>query len=121
MLNGEYKTLIISDFGAFKKIKPEWDKLLETTYGHFPFLCHDWFHIWLKHFLNKNKLHIFLVFKNDVLIGIAPFLIKSPKYKGVLKLKRVEFIGNIHSPIRDFIFGTINNNEKLKAMKIIFQ
>jgi CelD/BcsL family acetyltransferase involved in cellulose biosynthesis len=30
---------------------------------------------------------------------------KNEKYKGILKVTKIELIGNVHSPIRDFIYG----------------
>ncbi|MGA2465568.1 MAG: GNAT family N-acetyltransferase [Thermodesulfobacteriota bacterium] len=79
--------------------------MIVKNYGHHvPFLCIDWFKIWLEHFLKGNKLFIILIYKEGNLSAIAPFIIKNEKFKGIIKTKRIELIGNVHSPVRNFIF-----------------
>lgn len=116
----EYKIRIVQDISEFQKLEAEWNILTENYKHHVPFLCFDWFKIWLKHFLNENKLFILLVYMEDHLSAIAPFIIKNEKFKGIINAKKIEFIGNVHSPVRNFIFGDLNNGARKTDLTNIF-
>jgi len=96
-----------------------WDTLAANHNSYFPFLCFDWFKIWLKHFLKDDKLHILLLYKNKKPVAIAPFLINKEKFKGI-NVRKIELIGNVFSPIR-CIFSIENAyKEKEENLNRIF-
>jgi CelD/BcsL family acetyltransferase involved in cellulose biosynthesis len=104
VLDGNFSIRVVEDMTEFMNLKEAWDGLLSNKKSHVPFLCHDWFRIWLKHFLKEDKLFILLLYKGERLIAIGPFIIKKEKYKGLINVKKIELIGNVHSTVRDFIY-----------------
>jgi len=119
-INPKYQIRVVQDIAEFHKLEAEWNILTENYKHHVPFLCFDWFKIWLKHFLNANKLFILLVYKEDHLSAIAPFIIKNEKFRGIIKAKKIELIGNVHSPVRNFIFLDSNNGTRKGNLIDIF-
>jgi CelD/BcsL family acetyltransferase involved in cellulose biosynthesis len=116
----EYKIRVVQDITEFNTLEAEWNMLTRSYKYHVPFLCFDWFKIWLKHFLNANKLFILLVYKEDHLSAIAPFIIKNEIFRGIIKAKKIELIGNVHSPVRNFIFLDSNNGTRKANLIDIF-
>lgn len=103
----------------FQKLDTIWNNLAYEQGSYLPFLCFDWFKVWLEHFLNNNKLLILLLYKEGKIVSIAPFLILQEKFKSIMVTK-IELIGNVYSPIRDFIFGDLGNEDKRVYLSYIF-
>jgi hypothetical protein len=101
----------IESIEEFKGLKNIWDELLDGKKHYRPFLDYDWFELWLDHFLNNNRLFILLCEDQNRLKAICPFLIKKEKLKGI-PVKKIELIGNIYSPVRNFIIGKLSDGEK---------
>jgi CelD/BcsL family acetyltransferase involved in cellulose biosynthesis len=110
-LSGEYTIETITDFKDFKKLKTVWDALLDQDTPYMPYLCFDWFNLWLEHFLNGDELLVLLLYKGDQVVTIAPFLIKKGKFKGI-NVRKIELIGNVYSPIQFFLFNESKTREK---------
>ncbi|CCK80480.1 GNAT family N-acetyltransferase [Desulfobacula toluolica] len=99
-----YSIRVVSDLESFYQLRTVWDELLENQKTHMPFLCFDWFRIWIKHFLKDNELFILLLYQQDRVVAIAPLHIKSIFFKKNLKARIVSLLGNIHSPIKNIIY-----------------
>ena len=119
MLDEGFHIKVVEDMAEFMNLKEAWDGLLESKKTHVPFLCHDWFRIWLKHFLKGDKLFILLIYQGERLVAISPFVIKNEKYKGLMNVTKLELIGNVHSFIRNLIFGASSYQEKKTFVKLI--
>jgi len=119
-VSAEYSIKQVTDLDEFKKCGDVWDSIAGNQDSYMPFLCFDWFKIWLEHFLKDNKLSILLLYKGPKLITIAPFLIKEEKFRGI-KVKKIELIGNVYSPFRYFVFSELSEEERLKNLSFIFQ
>jgi CelD/BcsL family acetyltransferase involved in cellulose biosynthesis len=119
-LGDGYTIRKVTDMGGFNSLRPEWDRLLENHTSHVPFLCFDWFRVWLKHFLKNNELFILLLYHNEQLVAIAPFVICSENYKGVLKTRKVCLIGNVYSPIKTLIFQSADIEDRAECLRHIF-
>lgn len=104
----------------FLNLEKEWDALAAHCEYHFPFLCFDWFRIWLKHFMGEGRLLILLVEKEGELKMIAPFLIKREKFKGLLQINKVELMGNVYSPVRTLIANNLPEGELEPCLRCIF-
>ena len=116
----EYKIRVVQDIAEFEKFEGDWNRLTENYKYHVPFLCFDWFKIWLNHFLNGNRLFILLVYKGNHLSAIAPFIIKNERFRGIIKTKKIGLIGNVHSYVRNFIFLDSNNEaRKIDLINIV--
>jgi CelD/BcsL family acetyltransferase involved in cellulose biosynthesis len=120
IIDGKYTIKQVTELGEFTTLRDVWDRLAEKQGGYTPFLCFDWFKIWLKHFLRGNNLLIILVYDEGALKAIAPFIIKNDIFKGIFKIKKIELIGNVHSPIRNFIFAEFEDNIRLALLYKMF-
>ena len=119
-LDDEYSLEVVTDIDRFHSLRSEWDNLLTNHKSHVPFLCFDWFKIWLDHFLKENKLLILLLHKEERVVAIAPFIICSESFRGIIKVRKVLLIGNVHSPIRNFIFSDFSNEAREEYASLIF-
>ncbi len=119
-IRGEYSIRKVTDLNEFEKLRTVWDNLADKQGPFLPFLCFDWFRIWLKTFLRNNKLFILLVYKGPELITIAPCLIKDEKFKGI-NVRKIDLIGNVYSPFRYFLLRELNDQERIKSLSSILQ
>ena len=115
----DYKLKIVQSIDEFNNLKEQWNGLAEKIENYKPFLCHEWFSLWIKHFLKNKSLYIVLLHCSNSLVAIAPLFLTVSKYKG-LKIRKLELLGNVYSPIRNFIFETKNNDERILYINIIF-
>ena len=116
----KYTIRIVQSMAEFLKLEYQWNRLIENCKYHVPFLCFDWFRIWLNHFLGDNELFIILIYGENKLAAIAPFIIKNEKFRGIINTKKVELIGNVHSPVQNFIFFDSSNGAKKANLVYIF-
>lgn len=114
-LDSNYSICIISTMNQFLLLRNEWDKLLENRCADVPFLCFDWFKIWLDHFLMDGKLFVLSLYKQGQLIAIAPLIIRNERYKGLIKVNKICTIGNVHSPVQNFLYSHLSYFEKKEA------
>jgi CelD/BcsL family acetyltransferase involved in cellulose biosynthesis len=117
---GRYRVKVIQSLDEFEKLEAAWNGLIENKKYHVPFLCFDWFRIWFRHFLKGDKLFILLVYEGNNVAAIAPFLIKTRKFKGITKTKKIELIGNFHSHVRNIIVGNLSNDAKRTILETVF-
>lgn len=117
---GMYRIHVVQDLDEFHKLETSWNGLIENQKNHVPFLCYDWFRLWLNHFLKANKLFIILVYDQDHLVSIAPFILITENFKGIIAAKKIVLIGNFHSYIRNVIFGNLSSEAKRNILGIIF-
>jgi CelD/BcsL family acetyltransferase involved in cellulose biosynthesis len=119
-LDDAYSIGIVETYERFMALKDAWDNLVEKHGAHEPFLCHDWFRIWLKHFQGNAKLFILFLCRENSPILIAPFIRKKERYKRISSVQKIELIGNINSPIKDVIFGETDSQARREAMLRLF-
>lgn len=120
LISNEYSIKIVTDLSDFEKLKPRWDNLAEKQGVYMPFLCFDWFKVWLEHFLNGNKLLILLLYKGNEIVTIAPCLIKEGRFKGI-GVRKIELLGNVYSPIRYFLCGSLGDEEREEYFYLVFR
>ena len=116
--DNEYSVKVVDDLQEFEKLRDVWDTLAEKHDSYFPFLCFDWFKIWLKNFLNREQLFVLLLYYEGTIVAIAPFLIKTVRLQG-LSVKAIDLIGNIYSPFRYFLFHTQDKGEMEHHLSLI--
>lgn len=102
---------MLNTYDSFLKIKDSWNTLLCRSLYPFVFLTHQWIDSWWNTFEGENKLFILLVYDNDRLVAIAPFMTSQGPYsvigktKTTLNAKKIEFIANVHSNRADLILS----------------
>ena len=92
----------IDSYKDFLLLKEDWNTLLSNSNHDTIFLRHEWFSAWWQSFGNQKKLFILLVEENGSLVGIAPLMLLSEKFRG-LPVRCIKFIENDESPRIDFI------------------
>lgn len=111
-INECFSIKVVRNLNEFEQLKDTWNCLAENCDSYTPWLSFDWFNLCLKYSLDINELLVLLVYKEDNVVAIAPFSVQHAKYKGILKTRKIELIGNAQSPIRHFLFGDADDKEK---------
>ena len=62
---------------------------------------------------------ILLLYKEDEVVTIAPFLIREEKFKGI-NVRKIELIGNVYSPFRYLLFSELEDGKREKNLFFIF-
>ncbi len=120
VLDDTYSVRVFENFEGFLSLRETWDEVLRIHGTHEPFLCHEWFRIWLKHFLGDAELFITILYRDSIPVLIAPLIRKNELYKRILNVKKIELIGNAHSPIKNFIFGDTDPLARKKLLNYFF-
>jgi len=94
--------ILIDDIAGLDNIKEQWNALCLNNSSYEPFQCYEWHDVWIKHFLKNNRLAIVTGYCQNELQVIAPLYLKNSKVKGV-SINKLEMIGNVYSPIRNFL------------------
>jgi CelD/BcsL family acetyltransferase involved in cellulose biosynthesis len=118
-IDEKYSIKEINNFDELEVFHPIWNSIAEKQGPYKIFLSYEWFSIWLKHFLGENKLLILLLYRENEIVAIAPFLIKRERVKGI-PIKKIELLGNVYSPFRYFLINEEDNKEKEKNLLFIF-
>jgi CelD/BcsL family acetyltransferase involved in cellulose biosynthesis len=119
-INKYHSIKVVRNVEEFVKLRDTWDCLAEKCESYTPWLSFDWFNLCLKYSLDMNELLVLLVYREDNVVAIAPFSVQHAKYKGILKTRKIELIGNVQSPIRNFLFGDSDDKEKKDILSSIF-
>ena len=94
----------IADEDSFLALGSVWNRLVEEARIDHPFLSHEWVRTWWSCFGAGNRLHVLVVRAGDRVIAIAPLMLTSARMYG-LKVRKIGFIANIHTPRFDLIIG----------------
>ena len=109
--NQEYSLREITSYTQFLELSLDWNQLVAKDNTYKPFISFEWFQLWLNHFLHDNRVFILALFRQQRLVFIAPFFLRYDKYASI-PIKKVEFIGNVYSPLKSFISGDSSVNLK---------
>jgi Acetyltransferase (GNAT) domain len=101
----EYYVTEVSDVNEFKAIYKEWNEVVDKNNKFYPFICHEWYLLFLEYFKIDNFNILLLYNRSKALIAAFPLTVKKSIYKG-LSVKTIELIGNVYSPVKYII---INN------------
>jgi len=119
-INSDFSIRVIQDIEGFRNLRDTWNSLAKSSESYTPWLSYDWFNLCLKYFLGANKLLLLVLHKEDKIRAIAPFVVKNETYKGIIQAKKIEFLGNLHSPIRNFLLGDSSKEGKASIIRNIF-
>ena len=90
------------DFESFLALEPEWTELADRNGTHNPFMRHEWIRAWWECFGHGKEMHIVVVRPNGQIRAIAPLMLTRRSTYGI-RVRRLEFIYNSHTPRCDFI------------------
>lgn len=105
----------ISDYRSFVNLEGDWNRLVEEAGIEHPFLKHEWVRAWWDSFGAGKTLHIIVVKAGKKAIAIAPLMVSSTWMYGI-KVRRLEFIYNVHTPRFDFIISPRRQEEAYRAI-----
>ena len=104
---------LVNSVEDFKSLQSDWDNLYDQCDRNSVFSSWDWAFTWWEVFEDQfeRELFILCLYKDDALVGIAPFQICKGNFpKSLLQGKTLQFIGNgeayedsIVSEFQDFI------------------
>ena len=96
---------VIEDPLEFDALEEEWNALLDRS-AVSVFQSFEWQRTWWKHFGEGRKnarLHIVTLRLEDELVAVAPFYIDSVRSLGLLRLRRLLFVGHKDSDYLDIL------------------
>jgi hypothetical protein len=110
----------VTSLEEFRRIKQDWDSLLNERTRHKPYLEHDYYGLWLTHCAPGSELSIFLVKRDGRLEAIFPFVLKRERRRGV-RARHLELAGNLGSPMRTPIFHHGRTFAKEAILRSLFR
>jgi CelD/BcsL family acetyltransferase involved in cellulose biosynthesis len=75
-------------------LRGQWNEVLVNSASNNIFLTWEWIYTWWNIFKEKRKLHIITFWRENELIGIAPFLARKIKYFGLIEYHRIELLAS---------------------------
>ena len=92
----------VTELSTFLALQPVWNKLCDEAGIDYPFLRYEWVRTWWECFGAEKELFVLLVKSGQEIIAIAPLMLSRGRMYGI-KVRRLEFISNVHTPRFDFI------------------
>ncbi len=117
---GCFDITAITDPGAFKGIRDEWNHLAEVNGFYTPWFCWEWFDLCLRHG-ETGALHILTVRRDDALVAVAPFSVRPERYKGVVPARIISFIGGNRSPLKGIVFGEADDTMQREVTILVLE
>jgi CelD/BcsL family acetyltransferase involved in cellulose biosynthesis len=96
---------VVASISEFDSLEQAWGELLEEAEAT-PFQSFEWQRTWWKHFGEsdtRSQLNIIAVRENERLVALAPFYIETLNRVGVIRLRRLTFIGRETTDYLDVI------------------
>jgi CelD/BcsL family acetyltransferase involved in cellulose biosynthesis len=97
-----YRTELVRDFTSFLKLEPEWSELMDRSGMKNPFMRHEWIRAWWECFGQGKEMYILVARSCGQICAIAPLMLTRRPMYGI-RVRRLEFIYNSHTPRCDFI------------------
>jgi CelD/BcsL family acetyltransferase involved in cellulose biosynthesis len=94
----------VTEEGRFLELVSVWNRLVEEAKIEHPFLSHEWVRSWWQCFGAGKKLHVIVVKSGERPIAIAPLMLSVDRIYG-MKVRKIGFIANVHTPRFDFIIA----------------
>ena len=112
----ELEIELITDPERLMALKPEWDRLLESLGAEGSvFMSHEWYRCWWRHYATGAELHLLVVRKRGVAVGIAPLMRRRVFLHGA-PAREVGFIANGNSLHNDLLLREEEREEALAAL-----
>jgi CelD/BcsL family acetyltransferase involved in cellulose biosynthesis len=106
---------VVSDYQTLLALQPAWDELAAHSGAVTPFMNHAWVRTWWDCFGGDKTLHVLTVRAGAKLIAIAPLMWSSTRMCGV-KLRRLSFLENDHTPRCGFILSPAYEQQACRAI-----
>ncbi|EHP86985.1 Protein involved in cellulose biosynthesis-containing protein (CelD)-like protein [Geobacter metallireducens RCH3] len=120
MNRGCFDIAVITDREAFQAILDEWNQLADINGYYTPWFCWEWFDLCLRHG-ETGALHILMVRSGGSLVAVAPFTVRSERYKGVVPARILSSIGGNRSPLKGIVFGDADENMQREVTTLVLE
>jgi hypothetical protein len=108
--NKSIRIQLISDTDEFSLLEEKWNTVLSDSTANSIFLRWEWLYYWWIAYKEDNyKLVVVIVFREDKIIGIAPFYIANVSCMGVIPVRRLLFLGTKEGDIMSEFMDIICN------------
>lgn len=84
-----------SSFEDAAALQSAWDQLVEQTGGDI-FASYDWCAVWWRHYGSRRRLHLFVAFEGDEVVGVLP-LFSETRWAGPVPVRAIRLVGCDHS------------------------
>jgi len=120
MSRGRFDIAVITDRDAFQGIRDEWNRLAQANGFYTPWFCWEWFDLCLRHG-EAGTLHALIVRRDGELSAIAPFAVRSERYKGIIPARVISFIGGSRSPLKGIVFGRADDALQREVTSLVLE
>jgi CelD/BcsL family acetyltransferase involved in cellulose biosynthesis len=117
-LDCRFSIQVLEHVDSLPNFKEDWNNLAAAQGVYMPFLSFEWFWLWLQHFLDNNQLYVLLLYDGPNLACLAPFIRKREKVENITVYK-IELIGNVYSPFRNFLFTHTTQKQRQLYLSLI--
>jgi CelD/BcsL family acetyltransferase involved in cellulose biosynthesis len=111
---------VITDGVALQGIREEWNQLAMANGIYIPWFCWEWFDLCLRHD-KENELHLILVKSDGELVAVAPFAVRTERYKGVIPARVISYIGGNRSPLKGIVFGKADGDLHREVTALVLE
>lgn len=115
-VDNNFSIKVVQDLEGFRKLKDIWNNLAQKQQLYLPWMSWEWYDIFINYFIKKSKLFILLVYEENQIVAIVPFVLSEKKFKGLFKARIIQFITNMHSPVNNFIYEESKNEQQYKII-----
>ncbi len=85
---------VIRSYEELRAYADAWTTLLSHSNQNVVFLTWEWLSTWIEVYLEENQLLVIAIFRDDVLIGLAPLWVRRSTKFGVVSVREVHFLGS---------------------------
>ena len=111
------KVFCVADEREFFELEEAWNRLLLKSRANNIFLTHEWVRNWWRVYGKGKKLCVLIAEDGQEIIGIAPLYEERVRFFGLLRIKKIRFLGDCYvgSDFLDFILFREREKEILEA------
>lgn len=96
---------VVRNVEEFDRIQPQWDALIGTLSPAPLPLTHSWLRSWWNAFSDNLKMEFRCLYKNNVLVGVAPLVRSRERFRGI-PVTMLKLAANGHSPYSSVVIDT---------------
>jgi CelD/BcsL family acetyltransferase involved in cellulose biosynthesis len=83
----------IEDSAGFRRLRDEWNELLEASNSNCLFLTWEWLHTWWRHLSDGRRLSILTARREGRLVAIVPLALRPQQLRLLMPFHTLEFLG----------------------------
>lgn len=84
---------VVDNVDEFDNLKMAWEKIHSLSGNASIFSSFEWLRTWWDFYSDNHKLFILLLYENDNLFGISPFILTAKKHRSGITARYLQFLG----------------------------